>query len=408
MKKHLFLLTAATLCCSSFAFAQMDVVKAAERAQKEKKSAAEVVQIITPAFSDPETAELAQTYYIPGKAYFAEVDKFIGLQAFGQLPENGDKTMADDLLGGYDMFMKVLPLDSVPDVKGKIKPKYSKDVINVIAGHSNDYLNAGSTYYNAQDFDNAYKAFGIYTTIYDDPRFAGKAAATADTIVGLIYFYQGTSAALGGNDDNAMKAYEKAKAKGYLKKELFDNAIGVAFKNKNNDQVLAWAKQANELYGADNANYIGNIIDVYLMDKQYDKANAAIDEAISINPANSQYYFIKGVIYNYQDDRADAIAMYKKALELNPENVQALTRLGISLCDEAYAVNDAAPTSLSTSESEAYFNEKVKPLFIEASGYLEKAWELDNDNMDALRYLDNIYYNLRDEAKQKEVQQRML
>lgn len=408
MKKQLFLAVATFMIGASAASAQLSLVKEAERAMKEKKSPAEVVNIITPAFTNPETAELAKTYYVPGKAYFTDFDNLVIRQTLNQLPENGEKTMADDLLGGYDMFMKALPLDSLPDAKGKVKPKYSKEILKLIADYASDYRNAGITYYNAQQYDNAYRAFGIYTSVFDDPRFAGNAPAVADTIVGLIYYYQGTSAALQGENDKAFAAYENAKRKGYVKKELFDNAIGVAFASKNNDEILKWAKQAHELYGGDNANYIGNIIDVYLMNKEFDKASSAIDEAISINPRNSQYYFIKGVIYNFEENRASAIAMFRKALELNPDNISALTQLGVSLCNEAYAVNDAAPTTLSASESEKYFNEKVKPLFEEAAGYLEHAWELDNDNNDALRYLDNIYYNLRDEAKQKEIQQRML
>ena len=36
----------------------------------------------------------------------------------------------------------------------------------------------------------------------------------------------------------------------------------------------------------------------------------------------------------------------------------------------------------------------------------ERAWEADNDNVDALRYLENVYYNLQDETMMKDVEQR--
>ena len=47
------------------------------------------------------------------------------------------------------------------------------------------------------------------------------------------------------------------------------------------------------------------------------------------------------------------------------------------------------------------------PLFKEAADYLEKAWNIDNNNTDALRYLENVYYNLHDDAMLKDVESRM-
>ena len=125
MKKHLVIALAALFAGSMAASAQMQVLKDAERAQKSGKAPSEVVNIITPAFSDPETATLAQTYYIPGKAMFGEFDQLFGYKQFNKLPENGDKKMADDLLEGYVYYMKALPLDTVTDAKGKVKTKYS-------------------------------------------------------------------------------------------------------------------------------------------------------------------------------------------------------------------------------------------------------------------------------------------
>ena len=38
----------------------------------------------------------------------------------------------------------------------------------------------------------------------------------------------------------------------------------------------------------------------------------------------------------------------------------------------------------------------MRPIILEAVKYLEKAYELDNEQLDALRYLKNIYYVLND------------
>lgn len=405
MKKHL-LLAAAVLAGGIAASAQMQVLKEAERAQKGGSPAANVVQVITPAFTNPETQGLAQTYYIPGKAMFAEYDKLFGLKQLGRLGEGDAKKMADDIVNGYGYFMKALPLDSVADAKGKIKTKYSKEIIGTLSGHSADYNDAALTYWDNKDFNGAYNAWDIYLTLCETAPFNEKFKVPADTVLAEIAYNQALAGWQADSLGKALSAFEKAFSKGYSKKTIFDYALGVANQMKNNDAMFLWAQRGNERYGKEDSNYLGFIINSYLQNKEYDKAFSTVDEAIAANPNNSQYYFVKGVLYDNMEKRPEAKAMFAKAIELNDKNVLALVQYGASLCQEAYALSDAAPTS--AAESQAYFDKNIRPLFQEAATYLEKAWQLDNDNMDALRYLDNIYYNLRDEKKQQEIKQRML
>lgn len=406
MKKHLVLAAAALFAGSMAVSAQMQVVKDAERAQKGGEAPAKVVEIITPAFTNPETAKLAQTYYIPGKAMFDEFDKLFGLKSLGRLGDGDGKKMADDLVQGYGYFIQALPLDSVTNEKGKVKTKYSKDIVNTITGHVSDYNDAAITYWDLKNYKGAYDAWDIFLNLYETEPFKAKLTAPADTVIAEVYFNQALAAWQADSLQNALNSFEKAREKGYSKKQLYDYALGVATGLKDNEATFKWAQLGNELYGKEDPNYLGYMINSYLQNKEFDKAFTTIDAAIASDPNNSQYYFVKGVLYDNMDKKADAKAMFAKAVELNGENVQALTQYGAALCQEAYTLSDQAPTSVA--ESQAYFDQKIKPLFEEAAIYLEKAWQLDNDNNDALRYLDNIYYNLRDEKKQAEIKQRML
>ena len=110
--------------------AQQNVVKDAERALKEDKSAKEVADIIKPALTDPTTSQQAQTWFIPGKAAYKQYDDLLGKKAFGKLPEGGEVLMGNLLLDGYKYFITALPFDSLPNEKGKVKPKYSKEIIH--------------------------------------------------------------------------------------------------------------------------------------------------------------------------------------------------------------------------------------------------------------------------------------
>ncbi len=404
--KKILAMAAAIIAGAVAVPAQQQVLKDAERAMKDGKTPAEVVTIITPAFTNPETEGLAQTYFIPGKAMFGEFDQLYGLKQFNKLPENGVITMGNDLLNGYKYFMKALPLDSVPNEKGKIKTKYSKEIIGTLTGHIADYNQAALDFWEVKDFNNAYNAWECLLSMTKNPTFAEHMPAgfRVDTIISEIAFNQGIAAWQADSLAKALASFEYAKSKGYSKKSLYDYSLAVAQSMGDMDKAYEIAVEAQPLYGKEDSQYIGFIINKYLQNKEFDKAFALIDEAIANDPDNAQYYLVKGILYDNQDKKAEAKATFMKAVELDPNNSQALYNYGRMLCEEAYAISDQAPTN--PAESEVFYNEKIKPLFKEASQYLERAWEADNDNVDALRYLENVYYNLQDETMMKDVEQR--
>lgn len=384
--------------------AQMQVIKDAEHALKGGKTSKEVVEIITPAFSNPETQGMAQTYFIPGKAMFGEFDELFALKQFNKLPENGDAMMVNDLLDGYAYMMKALPLDTVVDAKGKTKTKYSKEIVNTVSGHHSDFNNVAITAWELKDYPKAYRAWDTYFQIIDNPVLRPK-TVPADTVLAEVRFNQALAAWQSDSLAQALATFDKARSMGYNKKQIYDYAIAVASGMKDDAAVYSWAMEAEPLYGNEDANYLGFIINHYLQSKEFDKAFSMIDEAIAKNPSNAQYYVVKGILYDNQDKKAEAKGMFSKALEVDANNAMALMQYGRALCEEAYKLSDSAPTA--PAESEKFFNEKLVPLFKEAADYLERAWNIDNNNMDALRYLENVYYNLHDEKMYQDVQSRM-
>ena len=391
----------ALVLAASAANAQQSVVKDAERALKDGKSAKDVTDIIKPAMTNPETAQMAITWYIPGKAAYSQYDDLLGKKAFGKLPEGGEVLMGNLLLDGFDYYTKALPLDSLPNEKGKIKPKYSKEINNTIAGHYTDYNNAAIAFWEAKDYDKAYQAWELFCTI----PASFKVNAPADTTMGEIRYNQALAAWQNEKYDAALQSFLKAKDLGYNKKNLYDYAIAVASQAKNDDAVYNLAKEAQALYGKEDPNYVGYMINRYLQNKEFDQAFAIIDDAIATDPNNAQYYVVKGILLGETDKKAEAKELYKKALTIDAYNSMALYQYGRALCEEAYALGEVAPTS--PKESQEFFDSKIKPLFLEAAEYLENAYNVDNNNTDALRYLENVYYNLNDEAKLKDVQDRL-
>lgn len=391
------------------ATAQPGVVKEAERAMKSGQPAAKVIEIITPALTAPETAKEAQTWYVPGKASFNQYDKLLGLRQFNQLKDGDELTMGKLLIDGYEYFAKALPLDTVVDAKGKVKTKYSKDIVNTFAGHIADYSNAGVDMYNAKDYDGAYKLWGIFCALPEIPAvkksLADNKSLPVDTVFGEIAFNQALAAWQGEKLQDALNAFDYARKHSYNKKQLYDYAIAVATGLGDSVAVVEYSKEALPLYGKEDPMYMGQIVNYYLQKKDYDNAFSTINQAIDGEPTNAQYLVIRGVLYENTNKRPEATADYKKAMELDAANASAVYNYGRMLCEEAYALNDSAPTD--QEEYNVYYESKIKPLFEQAVNILEEAYNLDTENMDVLRYLENVYYNLRDEAKLDDVRKRM-
>lgn len=402
--KKFFILGLCALSCAA-AMAQTDVVKEAERAMKKKASYTDVVKMITPAFSDPATKDQALTYYVPGKAGFNQYDEFIGLKALNKLPENGAKTMNDALLGGFGYFMQALPLDSLPNEKGQVKPKYSKDIINTVAGHYHDFNNAALEYWNLKEYDKAYKSWQTFIDMTYDPKYEGKIKVPSDTLMGEIMYNQALAAWQSDNLPATLDAFLNAKKHHYNKKNLYEYAIAVATNLKNDEMVNALATEAQELYGNEDSGFIGYVINGKLNDKKYDEALALIDQAIANNPQNSQYYVIKGILLEQPEIKGDAKGAYTKAVELDPYNAQAQYNYGRMFYNDAMVINDAAPAD-DAAYSKIYY-EQVKPLLLKSVEILENASNLRENYTDALKLLEQAYYLLKDEQGLKSVQERL-
>ena len=153
--------------------AQKSVVDQAAKLSGKNAQIEEARKLIQEAAANPETQNDARTYYVAGKIEFDAFDNSFKKQMIDPNSVNLVE-MGGQLINGYNQFIKAMSLDSVPNAKGEIKPKYSKEIASKISGHFNDYFNAGGTFYNEQKFyPEAYEAFMIYGAMPKQP-FASK------------------------------------------------------------------------------------------------------------------------------------------------------------------------------------------------------------------------------------------
>lgn len=407
MKKALSIMGLCLLTAAS-ATAQKTVVKEAENAMKSGKPFTEVVTIITPAFTNAETQNQAQTYYVPGKAGFKQYDDVLGKRQIGVIKDDDPQVLqsAEALLGGYEYYMKALPLDSLPDEKGKVKPKYSKEILSTIVGHQVDFSNVGGVFYNAKQFDKAYQTWDIFLDMARDPMFIqAKAQQFPDSTLSDIAFNQGIAAWQANEFEKAGKAFQRAINLGYGDEKVYQYGIAVATNAKDNDMLLQFAVAGNEKFGETNPEYINQIVNYYLNTEKYAEATDFLDKAIAAHPGNAQYYALEGIIYDNQKDVDKAMSLYKKALEIDPDNGLGNFYYGRSLARKAGEMQDAYQGTNYSS----YKAKEVDPLYKESLGYLKKAYEVDKANKDnILDLMDLLYYNLNDAAGQDWVKEARL
>ena len=391
------------LLTSTAAFAQKSLVKEVEREVKSNPgSFYDALNKIRPAFTNEETAKDAYTYFVPGKAAFGYYDDQSVRAQMGQ--DVKKELIGRSVLEGYDYLQKALPLDTVVDAKGKVKTKYSKDIIKLISSHYNDFNNAALFLWEKEDYGNAVKCWELYVSLPSNPTFSSSIKAPADSILGDVYYNMGIGNSLIQNNEAALKSFKTAISKGYTEKNAYDYAIAAASQMNNPAEMAAVAEQAYALYGKEDSRYIGFMINNLIDKKEYAKANALIDKYISEDPNNAQLYFVKGVVCDAEGKTEASMEAYKKALTLDDKNANALMQYGYKLYQKACDMDQNESANMTNSQYNEFRDTKVDPLLKEAATYLEKAYELDENMSDARSVLRSIFYNLNDEENLKRVE----
>jgi Flp pilus assembly protein TadD len=127
----------------------------------------------------------------------------------------------------------------------------------------------------------------------------------------------------GQADDDLKKALEKAPDSADIYVQLGN--LRMAQKQQGEAQK-AYQKALD--VDPNNANALGGVLNVYQAQNQFDKALAAANAQIAKNPNNSSFHMILGALLQAKKDLAGAESEYKKAVDLDKNNLEALANLG--------------------------------------------------------------------------------
>ena len=101
---------------------------------------------------------------------------------------------------------------------------------------------------------------------------------------------------------------------------------------------------------------------------------------------------MKGELYASDSTKNvdDAIAMYKKSVELNPKNADANFNVGYYLWKKGQEAINAAPANATNDQ----IAPQVVPVYKEALPYLQKALEINPEYPSVKAVIENINYGL--------------
>ena len=407
--KKIFLFTVLFLVGGT-AFAQKkNVSRANNELKQEKPNYEEARLLLKEARENPETQNDAKTWWVS-----AEVEDAIFLQNDQKRITNqsyDDAAMYKALEDEYAYLQQALYLDSLPNAKNKISPKYSKRIIGRIHDRHLSFWDAAVISYKNKDYKKAYEMWNTYLTIpekygiSEEKQKQLEESGKIDSTYIFGRYYAALAAYISKDYDLAIPALNKAKENDYDLLTIYQCLNELYTNQKDSVNMFAISQEAVERLGItkDTENFLLQMINIYIANDQINEALAYLDKVIAANP-RAEYYKVKGRLYEEIANEAEAMACFEKALELNPKMADVWSEMGRIYYNKAYEESLDINKIKDDNAYKKAREERIFPLYRKALPYYEKAYELDPTNADCIFALKGIYYTLGMEDKLKSLE----
>lgn len=375
------------LSLAASGFSQKKNVSKAENALVEPVDLNLAKNSIEAAMTDPTTAKAEKTYYVAGNVYYkfyeAEEKKKMLNESFSQAIKD------ENLMKAIDAYAKAGEYGQLPDEKGKVKPKYQKEVKRNLEQYSKYLINEGLASYNEKNYKQAVKVWGKYLEV---PTFSVMTGSgfDKDTLYNEIKFYTVDAASRDPElKPLAVKYMEELRDAGYKEETMYEWLAGEYKAAGQTDKYVANLQNGMKKFPK-NQFLMGSLINYYIENKKEAEAVAYLDEAIKGNPQNPDYYAVKGNLLLNMKKFDEATAAFNQAIAVDPRNASAHSGLGIVYVTKAEDINDKA-SSIRDNKKYNAERAKAKAEFEKAIPFLEKARTLAPKDLDNLRVLRAAY-----------------
>jgi tetratricopeptide (TPR) repeat protein len=330
---------------------------------------------IDQALLDEGTMNWPNTYFAKGKlcqaTYKSENPKF---KAF----------YTDPLGDAFTSYEKAMELDT----KGSIKKKIITN--QIYTELAMDFFDQGSKQFEAKEFAASLKSFENQIKIAEGDKYIGG----IDT---GMYYNAGLAAINSGSHQEAIKFFEKCAEMKYLGitpyYQIYESYLGLG------DTVKAESvlKSLPTIFPDDKTITL-QLIDLYIKSNKPDEALKYIKVAKEADPNNSTLYFAAGIMYLNASQYDNAIVELTKSIELNPEVYDAQYGLGAAYINKASDMFVKANEIMDVKKYSVAIDE-ANTVYAKALPYMEKAYEINPEDVYAMRSLQELYYRLKQTDK---------
>jgi tetratricopeptide (TPR) repeat protein len=216
-----------------------------------------------------------------------------------------------------------------------------------------------------------------------------------------MIYYAGLSAQLNMDYEGAVKLYKKAiEFDSYYDGNVYYNAYD-AYKSMDRAEDGLPFLEKGFVEFPTNQNILYGLINYYLAkDKNPEVVIEYIDQAIKTDE-NYSLYFAKGTLLDNLGNFEEAVISYSKAIELNPEFFDAVYNLAALYFNQGVKFLEEA-NKVPAREVEKYDDliGKSNIEFKKSIPYMERALEIDPENLQTIESLRNLYFRYRNEDEE--------
>lgn len=360
---------------------------------------------IDKAEANPQTAESFKTFWFKGQIY----------QELGSSKNKKYQALCDDCYEvAYESYMKALKYNfvkpehrdidfstqaglmkfaSILNQNNEANYESTEAFMDILFQRfpalSNAFVNKGINAFQSNDFETSYNQFAKAIEI----------STLTFRIDTQIYYYASLAAmrskkfeeAISLNDFLIQANYgvdNKEKVSVYVNQSMALKETGDTAK------MLKVLEDGIAKFPNDNYPLVIEMFNYYVASGNSEKARDYINMAMANDPNNAQFLVIRGTLSQEMKDVASAEADFTKALEIDPNNYDAVYGLGALYINAAadtieWADKNLPPTDFSAFEK---YQDIAKDYQAKALPYLEKALTIKPNDLQVLQILKELYY----------------
>jgi hypothetical protein len=341
---------------------------------------------------DASTAQDAKAWFIRGNVY---------LELSNTKDEKFKSLDPDPLPKALESYKKSIEFDP--------KKEYYEDILAKLNWQRNNYYNTAVENYNNKLYKDAMLNFARGAEVME-------MANVSDTIALLN---AATCASLANEKEASKQYYIKLLKSDYKSPVAYITLSDIYRQDKDSANALKYVRMGQKEYPNDLRLFLAET-NIYLTFNNTPRALNNLKVAMAKDSSNYSVAFALGTIYdNISNDTSrtsaernqafeDAIKAYSNSIKLNPEYFEGNYNLGALYVNKAASINDEA-TKLPLEETAKFdkLKKEADNYLEKALPFLEKATELQPDDVNTLFTLKQIYSRTNKPDKVKSVQEKI-